>query len=76
MNTLKVYYKERLIIEKGIESQLKSIATGFNSPPQCNIHKAFDVGNKLLTQLHRSNPTTVVIKNVDLCIQMTARAAL
>ena len=59
-----------------MESQLKRPATGLNSPPQCNVHKAVDVGNKLLTQLHGSNPMTVVIKKVDLCIQMPATANL
>ena len=63
-------------MEEGIEPLLKSIATGLNLPPQCKVHKVVDVRNKLLTQLHCSKPMTVVIKQVDLCIQMPARAAL
>ena len=63
-------------MQEGIVSQLKNIATGLNSPLECNVHKDVDVGNSLLTHLDGSNLMIGMIKKVYLCIQMPTRSSL
>ena len=67
---------ERLLLQDGIEAQLKSIAAGLIAPSKCNVHEAVTVGNLLLSNLCSQNPMTVVIKKVDFCVQMRARSDL
>ena len=76
ISTVKSFFVERLLLQDGIEAQLKSIAAGLIAPSKCNVHEAVTVGNLLLSNLCGQNPMTVVIKKVDLCVQMPARSDL
>ena len=76
VSTVKSFFVERLLLQDGIEAQLKSIATGLIAPSKCNVHEAVTVGNLLLSNLCGQNPMTVVIKKVYLCVQMPARSDL
>ena len=76
VSTIKSFFVERLMLQDGIKAQLKSIATGLIAPSKCNVHEAVTVGNLLPSNLCGQNPMTVVIKKVDLCIQMPARSDL
>ena len=47
-----------------------------NLPKSVNVHLAYEVGTKLVTNLAGSNPLTVTIKKADLCIQMPLKVAV
>ena len=76
VSTVKSFFVERLLLQDGIEAQLKSIAAGLIAPSKCKVHEAVTVGSLLLSNLCGQNPMTVVIKKVDLCVQMPARSDL
>ena len=57
-------------------TQMKSLATGISSPKSVNVHLAYEIGTKLVTNIAGSNPLTVTVKKADLCIQMPLMAAV
>ena len=87
VRTVKSFFVERLLLQDGIEAQLKSIAAGLIAPSKCNVHEAGLIAPSkcnvheavtviLFSNLCGQNPMTVVIKKVDLCVQMPARSDL
>ena len=74
--TIHDFFTHRLVLSPEAPTQLKSIATGIISPKSVNVHLAYEIGTKLVTNLAESNPFTVTIKKADLCIQMPLRAAV
>ena len=51
VSIVKSFFVERLLLQDGIEAQLKSIATGLIALSKCNVHEAVTVGNLLLSNL-------------------------
>ena len=74
--TIHDFFIHRLVLNPEVPTQLKSVATGIISPKSVNVHLAYEIGTKLVTNLSGSNPLTVTIKKADLCIQMPLRAAV
>ena len=71
--TIHNFFTQRLVLSPEAPTQLKSIATGIISPKSVNVHLAYEIGTKLITNLAGSNSLTVIIKKADLCIQMPLR---
>ena len=73
--TIHDFFTQRLVLSPVAPTQLKSVATGIISPKSVNVHLAYEIGTKLVTNLAGSNPLTVTIKKADLCIQMPLRGS-
>ena len=74
--TIHDFFTQRLVLSPQAPTQLKSIATGIISPKSVNVHLAYEIGTKIVTNLAGSNPLTVTIKRTDLCIQMPLRVVV
>ena len=74
--TIHDFFTQILVLSPEAPTQLKSIATGIISPKSVNVHLAYEIGTKLVTNLAESNPLTVTMKKADLCIQMPLRATV
>ena len=74
--TIHDFFTQRLVLSPEAPTQVKSIATGIISPKSVNVHLAYEIGTKLVTNLSGSNPLTVTFKKADICIQMPLRAAI
>ena len=74
--TIHDFFIQRLVLSPEAPTQLKSIATGIIYPKSVNVHLAYEIDPKLVTNLAGSNPLTVTIKKAYLCIQMPLRVAV
>ena len=74
--TIHDFFIQRLVLSPEAPTQLKSIATVIISPKSVNVHLAYEIDPKLVTNLAGSNPLTVTIKKADLCIQMLLSVAV
>ena len=74
--TIHDFFTQRLVLSPEAITQLKSIATGIISAKSVNIHLAYEIGTKLVTNLSGSNLLTVTFKKADICIRMPLRAAV
>ena len=73
---LKDFFSERLVFDPYVVStKLMNIATGLVAPEKVDVHKAFQIGSKIIKSLEGQNPLNAKIEKEDLAVQFPSTAA-